>query len=83
MEKYYALRNFEIDHFSNAIIAVFSFALLAVAFAVFSSTQAQVPVVPAVAAAYAWSPYYYPWTYPAVVAWGSDKARLHRNYFQI
>ena len=56
-----------------SFIGGFRFALLAVAFAVFTSTQAQVPVVPAVAAAYAWSPYYYPWAYPAVVAWGSDK----------
>ncbi|PAV56060.1 hypothetical protein WR25_01097 [Diploscapter pachys] len=50
------------------------FALLAVAFAVFPSTQAQVLVVPTVAAAYAYSPYYYyPWAYPTVAVWGSDK----------
>ena len=55
----------------------FRFALLAVAFAVFTSTQAQVPVVPAVAAAYAYSPYYYyPWAYPTVAVWGSDKVTL-------
>ncbi|PAV62145.1 hypothetical protein WR25_07534 [Diploscapter pachys] len=49
------------------------FAIFAVVLAVFTTSSAAVPVVPAVAA-YAYSPYYYyPWAYPTVAVWGSDK----------